>query len=267
MPTLKKEHMETMLRAQLCCSLSLELKQLVTFTAGSLTWDQLLIKLDQTCATSSAQGTTSCLDSLIKTEQQIKSEPIDSFFTEGRRYDRRGDNFFDRSRLGPLNSDRYDRSRFNSSSNDRHDRFDRFRLGRHPHFDGECNYCHTYGHKISECYKRNRASVRQQGTHNNNRSNQNNNSSQRNPGCSSYRYQADTNECEADEQEGESSLNDFPFAEVNSIRAATIVSLKSRVNESVSLVRVKVKLSLFNEPPFTVTALLDNGSTHSFISL
>ena len=61
-------------------------------------------------------------------------------------------------------------------------------------------------------------------------------------------------------------MKDFPFEDVNTLQTATIVSLKSRVNESVSLLRVKVKLSLFNEPPLTVTALLDNGSTHSFIS-
>ena len=168
MPTLNKAHMETMLRAQLCCSLSPELKQLVTFTAGTLTWDQLLIKLDQTCATSSAQGPSSSLDSQIKTEQQIKTEPIDSLFTEGRRNDRRSDKFFDRSRLGPLNNDRYDRSRLNPSSNDRYDRFDRSRVSRRPHFDGECNYCHTYGHKISECFKRNRVLGRQQGPYNSN---------------------------------------------------------------------------------------------------
>ncbi len=271
MPDISTEYMSTFLRSHLNNALPADLRSLVNFTADTLTWDQLLVKLDQQqCGQQPitlSQSYESYPESspLIKPEPTIKSEPIESYYAESnkstRRVTLRSPPPFDRSRLGASN---FDRSRLGQPSVS----FDRSRLGQtSANFDGECNYCHIWGHKMSDCRKRaqvNSQSNRRYQEHN--RGNRRYDNHGHNSRHRNNRPQVNSNAVSADKDEFTGDESGYPYLELNTATVVSLKSLKSGVEKSVGLLRIQVEFSLFNGSPVTVNALLDGGSSHSFIS-
>ena len=258
MPTLGPEHASSLLRAQLCLHVPQELRSLIQFssTFGTSSWDNLLACLDKTCPQSLVKseslnrwdsfGTTS----LIKNEAHlIKEEPVDAFWSDSRSRNQQ------------------------SSSNEPKTR----------RFEGTCDFCKFYGHKIEDCRKRARLIKEKErlgrdnhasNTSNYSRPTSNQTSNfkprQSNINLTELDYKSDLNENSLDinslhteRNENEISSDEFPFFLSESF-GIEILTLSAAPVECGMLVRVKFRL--FGQPEQEVLALLDSGSTHSFLS-
>jgi len=135
LPNLSPENMSSLLRAQLCLHVPQDLRALIQFssTFGTASWDKLLASLDKSCPTSLIKSDASARwDSYSVSREPlplIKEEPLEMNYA--------GATFRPDIRNQP-------NTRQQNSSNQ----------GFRQRFDGTCDYCHFYGHKMADCRKR-----------------------------------------------------------------------------------------------------------------
>ena len=241
MPELQAEYQSSLLRAHLCLSLPQELQTLVNFTADNLTWDQLLSKLDQMdSARQSPRQLIRSSGSLIASSTQssatepqisIKSEPLDAFYADT------------------------SRSSYQSNNNNR-----TFKK----RFEGNCSYCGIQGHKMVECRRKQRE---ESGSQQNNFRQQNKNGRFQNQRGNNHHSTNKTQITTSNTIHADQSFDEFPFALHNNVLDIVHVNNSdTNVSSSSNLLKCNVELSLFNKPTITIKALIDSGSSHSFIS-
>ena len=269
MPGLSKDDLSSLLRAQLCLHVPENMRVLVQFSAtfGTSSWDDLLACLDKTCPSSlipTASGTrwdAYSDPSLIKSE--FKSESIDANWSDTR---------------GSRNDQRQNSYSNNNNNN---------RQTPNRRFEGTCDFCHFYGHKISDCRKRMR--IRNESNSDTFRPNNSfrNNASSSNQRPTNYSYntpqRSQLNSCEREHVglrpslQQDQSFNDDDWAHVQ------YVDLQGDVNENeiesdqnnievielnnlllTKLIKIRVSFSLFGGAVHECIALGDTGSTHSF---
>jgi len=135
-PELQVAYQSAFLRAHLCLSLPKELQNLVNFTADALSWDQLLVKLDQMDTKSRCMpaqygtGHTSLPGNALNT--LIKNEPIDTFAADTRHTS---------LPIYQQNQQRNDNQQRNFCSQQKLP------------FKGKCHYCKAVGHMQQDCRK------------------------------------------------------------------------------------------------------------------
>ena len=248
-PTMAEEHQSMLIKKQLSVGLPEGTQNLLNIgsaCANTASWDTLL----------------QCLDG-IDAEYQVKSEPMVNIKNE------------------PLELN------YASSSNRQIGRPAQQRVNKQSEqrqFDGTCDYCHRYGHKASFCSTRARERERQYqrpsysnlnnnygaGSNLHNRSG--NNSKPKQDGFNTNNYNTNNYPNRArnagissnNAELGDEEEPDFPsnmFA-----NAIEIGEMSVNTSGNSSLLRVIVKFSIFNQQPITVSALVDGGSTHTFIS-
>ena len=127
-------------------------------------------------------------------------------------------------------------------------------------FDGDCDYCGIRGHKQSDCFKKQRDISGS--------SSNGNNKSSRTSGSQSFKskppYQAQSHVCDMVKQ---SEYDSFPFALENNLMDIVEINVSDTLALlPTRLLKCNVILTLFNKSPVTVKALIDSGSSHSFIS-
>ena len=255
---LSAEYELLMLRTHLCLSLPRDLQVMVNFTAKTTTFDELMTKLDQceharssnnSRASTRSSGALTMSNLIAKSSSRFdevvpKTEPVDAF---------------------------YSHTTANRTGNNR----------REQAFDGDCDYCGKFGHKMSKCFKR----IRDEKTEeeDNQSSSASMNSSLRDDGRTNgknsemksvgFNRRVTSNNVDVDV-----SYEQFPFVLSNS---TTVHNNSLDVYESfcnptkvtavesggeTGLLHVNVSLWLFKHGPVTIKALLDGGSSHSFIS-
>ena len=246
---LSAEYELLMLRTHLCLSLPRDLQVMVNFTAKTTTFDELMTKLDQceharssnnSRASTRSSGALTISKSSSRFEEVIpKSEPVEAF---------------------------YSHTASNRSGNNR----------REQTFDGDCDYCGKRGHKAAKCFKRiadekanSDQSSRDSSRRENNRSN---------GGIMKQTRFPDKKHAASNSLHTDPSNEQFPFSLSNSTTVhnysldvcesfcnPTHVTAEKSAEESI-LLKVNVVLWLFKHGPVTIKALVDGGSSHSFIS-
>jgi hypothetical protein len=186
----------------------------------------------------------------------IKTEPIEA-------------NWLESSRSGtgkPYNKT------INRSTNSQHNS-NRNQPSTSSRFNGNCNFCQKFGHKATEC----RTRIREQNNNNfrseahngarpyyNNPRSYDGNRNDDNRQLSNSRLK--TNQANSHtigvQNSTNSTSDEFPFF----ITESSTVELSSIIQSSTPLLKSTVKLVLFNQEPQMVSALLDGGTSHSFIS-
>ncbi len=281
LPDMSAANLSSLLRAQLCLHVPENMRALIQFssTFGDTSWDDLLNVLDKTCPSSmlSTDGGNrwdAYAQNLVKHEVTMKQEPMEANWVDTRR---------------PTNTG----ERFRPSQG-----------FRSPRFEGTCDFCHFYGHRMAECNKmrrlrgeQSRGGISQQFPSSRPQFRQQFQSSgarQFQPADSFQQQQnrAQVNEASAfgwpenyqqrselisENEMFEDSINenlDDNAEEVSRKRAefpffldnCQVEILEVNLAEPSSLMRVTVTVSLFGEPKQEVLAILDTGATNSFIN-
>ncbi len=236
MPELQAKYQSAFLRAHLCLSLPKELQDLVNFTADNLTWDQLLVKLDyMDKRTGGPSGSLSSQYKQNALNTLIKNEPIDTFATDTR---------YESLPTYVRNRDGQQQQNYRSNQ------------GSQPQFAGKCHYCKITGHRQADCMRfksKNMSDKRDSVPQYQNRGGQFN------------RNRSALNNTEAVDQ---FSNEEFPFSISNNVMEVQLNETFSEptVGKSVStLLKCDVELTLYGRR-HVVKALIDGGSSHSFIS-
>jgi len=258
MPGLDPEYMASLLRAQLCLHVPESLRALIQFssTFGVNSWDNLLACLDKTCPQSiikspDAAGKWEAFSSNLIKSENIKEEPLDAQWADSRR----------------ASTSRYQGKRF----------------------EGTCDFCKFYGHKISDCRKRMR--LQKQSTnrgvqqasygsrptsdYSSNYERRQNTQDKGHPKesnvfSSETNFRASLNENSMDNEmcenidENDPNNEEYPF--FLDAENFSIDILHVDFNDGKISMRVKVKIKLFGMNEMEVLALADSGSSHSFIS-
>ena len=134
LPDISPEYMSVLLRSQLCLNVPEHMRALIQFssTFGDTSWDSLLSVLDKTCPSlmlNSDNGSNrwdTYARNVVKHENIIKQEPIEANWVENNRR--------------PMFPNQINCSNEAESAR----------------FEGTCDFCHFYGHKIADCNKRRR---------------------------------------------------------------------------------------------------------------
>ena len=257
-PAMHMDQQTVLLRAQLCLGLPEHLRAMVQFNSA-MSWDNLIVCLDKSLPHVTAYNAQQ--QQLHATQQPsrwdtqaqeacslIKQEPLEANWTDTRS-----------STTNNTTAFRNTNQRGNTNRNNESTRF-----------NGSCNYCKKFGHKEVDCRAKKRDQPQQQqrnfNTNNSNnrftnRPNRSNTNSNRYPPTS----QSNTNTLSAESSYVENNSQDsnnseFPYF------TADVISVDSSSQASTPLLKSKVELVLFNQNPQTVLALIDGGSSHSFIS-
>ena len=250
MPDLPDPHRIPLLRSQLCRALPEHMRALVQFNT-SLSWDALVQAIEKAMPHVQAYGyqsspacdSASSTPTTSTTTPLIKQEPADANYTSMSNDNQRRDYQFANNNRNFNNIEKA-----NSQQGDSAQRF-----------NGRCSYCNYKGHKAVDCRRRRR----EQGHQPSGQQQQRSSNRQ-----SSYRPQQGT--MMQSKQSGQASNNaldaedEFPFFSSynNMIESATICSSSAPAK----LLKVKVLLRLFDQPEQQVLALIDSGSTHSFVA-
>lgn len=265
-PTMDIDCQTDLLRAQLCLSVPEHLRAMIQFSEafGTANWDKMLSVLDKTLITTS--DTISAAEPYFKQEcnSTIKAEPtLDTNYTEAC-----GTNFLaaECNRL---------QAQLKAAT---------FKTKR---FDGNCDECGLYGHKAVDCrrrlertsnYNRNqndRPGFDRRSSYNSSSSNNAKsapssfsrfNPKNRQASSNNTEYSEEGNDNQLYEQASEQSNEDqeFPFYAYNS--AIELIEMNNTESNK-KLIFIDADASLFDSPkPIHVKALVDDGSTHSFLA-
>jgi hypothetical protein len=283
-PTLPEANHKTLLLRQLAKSLPPHMQTQINFNSG-MPWNELLANLDkqnvqQLKWESQAQHETP--------NNLIKTEPLDiNWATTNYANNRSPYSNCNQPRSNNIDTNYGNQSRsINNAFTGRN--IDPTR------FNGTCNYCNKFGHKEVDCRSKrrdeqqqsslqgeqreqcnrplNRSQTRQprqtqQNFNNYNPNNRYNNQQYqtRSNTDGSFGNQSNTNTLSADSNHAE-VLNQSPQTQQYPYFTANIDTVESGHRNSTPLLKQRVQLSLFNQDPQVVLALIDGGSSHSFIS-
>ncbi len=228
-PGLDETHQTTLLRSQLCLAIPEHMRALIQFNSNT-SWDQVIGCLDKSFPHIQHATTLSQVGGHTP-QPLIKTEAIDSNWAESKR---------------TSNVEHQPRQQ-----NDRHD--DR----RRPN-DLKCYNCNRFGHFSSECQEPRRPRNNQQ-VRNSYRNYSGSRGRGNNTSTNTGRAQAHTTNATKQEE-----LEEFPFFCENNTTLAVMMSMTN--GEGAQLLRAPVELELFDQRSQVVFALIDGGSTHSFIS-
>ena len=249
MPDLSPDQSAQMLRGQILNHLPEHMRALIVFSP-TMSWDALLVALDKAMphVAAHARLTASAGPSpATDVAPLIKTEPIiDTNFASST-----SNTSNERQQHAHCGQDcrmHQETNQHRRSNNNQHQRSQRF--------DGECSYCRNYGHKSADCRKRKREIAQnqlhkfssQRGTY---MSDNKNNST------------ANSNNVQAG---ADTSDADFPYYGASYNIYSAIVSAAATSNAGAELLKVTTRLALFDTESQLVTALVDGGSSHSFIS-
>ena len=227
-PNMQAPERDLLLRNQLCTGLTSELCALVQFNA-TMEWDTMISCLDKTFMHASVGGVTPQqppYSSPVSTS--VKNEPVDLNWTNATR-----NNAGQSSRA----SNATGRARFN----------------------GTCFYCKIVGHKESDCRKKKNETKSSSSSSNGASNYMSNNRSYNNKFQKANANPVDVNDKHV--QFEDESFANFPFFADNNVMQASFQAAKLQ-----ALMKIKVQLILFGQSTQLVTALIDGGSSHSFIS-
>lgn len=253
MPLLQADYQSSFLRAHLCLSLPVELQNLVNFTADNLSWDQLLVKLDQmdakrrgTARPSFTPQNYGSTHNALNT--MIKNEPVDTFYAESR----------NKSTPTYINNQRNNSSQQRSSNQYGSSSSQGQSSGNRDRNRPTCHYCKIPGHIQADCRKLKFKT-------------ENNTSANSHTSSNRGRPPGDWNKAKLNFAESNNTTHEhqeFPFSLENNV--LDVVSLNSnevKVHTPPirSLIKCNVELTLFGRRSI-VKALIDGGSSHSFIS-
>lgn len=234
-----------MLRAQLCLSLPDHMKTLIQFNSN-LSWDDLLSCLDKSLPHVIAHSSRSLNLPLIKSESL---ENADVFWSES---NGRQNNRYNRDQpkyTGMQQSNRPNGLNTSGATNRGAARF-----------NGNCNYCQKSGHKAGECRSRLRDLKFS-------KPNQETNSSYRSilpHQHNSHKASPNTLTLDNGLSQTTSGSSEFPFfAQAD---ATTVEVANLHLDAPIKLLKTPVQIELFEQTPQELSALIDGGSSHSFIS-
>ena len=234
MPDMPTDQQTVLLRSQLCLGLPEHIRAFITFNPR-MTWDELL----------------KCLENTVPSSAALSQQHASSFAA----------------------ADSLDIN-FSDATQHRNDRRPNQRPQRNESrpFNGNCNYCNSFGHKIADCRKRQREqqqhassfrpAIRQHNVRFEDSQRETIDVNQR--GRQRAAAHSNTNSIAASSQDSQlNSSNEFPFfaTDTNVLEIATL-----SLQQTTCLLKKHVNFSLFDKPTQSAHALIDGGSSHSFIS-
>ena len=252
MPNLSADDATHMLRMHICTHLPEHLRALVVFSP-EMTYDKLLVSLDKavphvaahsrlSTGSGASSSTTPAPVPLIKSEPDIDSNQAST-------QQQQSTNQFNNNR-GNQQVQRYQqRSQTQGQQSDSKQRQQRF--------NGNCGYCGIHGHKEVDCRKKRR----------DNNSNEHLQQPFATPrGHTSYNNNSSNNRTSTNSASTQEDCFPYFSSETQSITIAQVSAAATSQAVGASLLKVSARLVLFDQPQQSVTALIDGGSTHSFIS-
>ena len=284
-PTLPVRNQTTLLKAQLCQSLPEQMRAMINFNS-TMSWNDLLRNLDKTLPHVVAYDQQQLQQPTRWDSQTQQLIPLDMIKTEPLNV-----NWLDSNANGTLPYS-------NNNNNNQHNSNRTQRSYNMQRFNGNCNYCQRFGHQEKDC--RTKKKRDQQGASSNNNSyntassyspnspnrtnsysnrrfgntrgnnshssgNRPNNDQTINDNNHSTTRNVTTNALNIDDTQNsnEASNNEFPF-----FTESSTVQLSSLTQYIIPtpLLKLTVHLVLFNQQSQVVSALIDGGSSHSFIS-
>ena len=287
-PTMPEDNQTRLLKAQICLSVPEHMRAMINFNPA-MTWDNLIANLEKSLPhviayDNQQQQQATRWDSLTQQlvpTNMIKTEPLEA-------------NWLDTTRSGQTSGrPTYDNDSRPTNSNRNNSTQQRF--------NGNCNYCHRFGHKEIDCRTKARESQNYPTNNNNNHNRRGNNNTNSNRYGNNNSFNSRNNNRDGRNSNGFNnrrsyqnnssqgtgnnnnsgnnqnvttpninSLNaqvadtneDFPFYTAET----STVELQSCFKPAVALLKSQVKMVLFQQEPQIVAALIDGGSSHSFIS-
>ena len=198
----------------------------------------------------------------------IKDEPVESNYLNSSNFN--NNNSFNQARSQHFNNgnQRNDNNQrnFQQNSTNTQSNFQttrpQFQRGNQRQFDGDCDYCKVYGHKMAYCEKRKTDRYNKQQQYSNNNSTNRGVSSFNRNNRSTTAQSSVNNTMVAATPDSDS----FPYSWGPLIENNVITVVTMNITQPSNLIKMDVVLSLFGQPRVTLKALLDGGSTHSFIA-